>query len=206
MRMKIVPYTREDLVRLANPQMANQPQVIPHILYDTQTYVSAATTKLTFFQTVQSDKTLGNIEAPGSLPSPQFFAIESIGCDILTQVTTAAGGVPGAINDVQLLSLIGRATLTLSYQNKDYGPWPLSAFGASGGATGFGWGTFTAEESLQYANHGIPNGQGYGVNQQIILKPTAQFAVVLNWGAAQTLTGNTPIRIWMYGALYRAVV
>ena len=208
MRMKTVNYSNAQLLGLSNPQAANEPQSFPHIYYDTQTYVSAATLNLTFFQAVQADKTLGNIEAPGSLPTPKFFAIESIGLDVLLRPAAQAGHVAtGPIDDVAQLVLFGRGTLEFQYQNKVYGPWPLSAFQASGGPTGFGWATMTAEAQVSYANNGIPNGIGYGMNQQIILKPNANFSFTLRWPAALTLAaGNTLLRIWLYGGLYQAVV
>jgi hypothetical protein len=192
----------------ANPQAANEPQSFPHIYYDTQTYTSGATLNLPFFQAVQADKTLGNIEAPGSLPTPKYFAIESIGLDILLRPAAQAGhAATGPVDDVAQLVLQGRGTLEFSYQNKVYGPWPLSAFQASGGPTGFGWATMTAEAQVSYANNGIPNGIGFGMNQQIILKPNANFVFTLRWPAALTLAnGNTLLRIWLYGGLYQAVV
>lgn len=208
MRMKTVNYSNAQLLGLSNPQAANEPQSFPHIYYDTQTYVSAATLNLTFFQSVQADKTLGNIEAPGSLPTPKFFALESIGVDVLLRPAAQAGhAATGPIDDVAQLVLQGRGTLEFNYQNKVYGPWPLSAFQASGGPTGFGWATMTAEAQVSYANNGIPNGIGFGMNQQIIFKPNANFSFTLRWPAALTLAaGNTLLRIWLYGGLYQAVV
>jgi len=208
MRMKVTNYSNEALLGLANPQVANQPQSFPHLLFDTQTYTSTTTLNLTFFQAVQADPTLGNIEAPGSFPTPKFFALESIGLDILLRPAAQAGhAATGPVDDVAQLVLQGRGILQLEYQNKVYGPWPLSAFQASGGPTGFGWATMTAEAQVSYANNGIPNGIGYGMNQQIIFKPNANFKVTLRWPAALTLAnGNTLLRVWMYGALYQAVV
>lgn len=207
MRMRLVQYSFEELNGLSNPQVAGQPQGITHLLYDTQSYVSAATINLPFFQAVQADKTLGNIEAPGSMPTPKYYAIESIGVDILLRPATSLAVATGPLDDVAQLLFSQRGTIELSYQNKTYGPWPLSAFQASGGPTGFGWGVFAAPLQVQYANNGVPNGEGFGLNQQIILKPNAQFSVILRWAAPVTLAaGNTNIRVWMYGGEYRAVV
>jgi hypothetical protein len=208
MRMKVVNYSNEQLLGLSNPQVANQPQSLPWLLFDSQTYTSGTTLSLTFFQSVQTDKSLGNIEAPGSMPTPKFFAIESVGLDILLRPAAQAGhAATGPVDDVAQLVLQGRGTLEFAYQNKLYGPFPLSAFQASGGPTGFGWATMTAEAQVSYANNGIPNGIGFGLNQQIILKPNANFSFTLRWPSALTLAnGNTILRIWLYGAMYQAVV
>ena|SRR2546421_2640099 len=208
MRMKIVAYNNEELARLSGPQSAGQPQAIPWIYYDTQSYTSGTTTSLNFFQTVQADPTLGNLPQPASLDSPKFFAIESVGFDVLLRPAAQAGHAStGPIDDIAQLLFGQRGILTFTYQNKAYGPWPLSAYQASGGATGFGWATMTAEAQVSYANNGIPSGEGWGMNQQIILRPNAAFKWSAAWAAAITLAaGNTNLRLWMYGAQYQAVV
>lgn len=207
MRTKIIPLTNEQLAAAANPQLANQPQVSTHTLYDTQTYVSGTTVGLTFFQTVQADKSLGNMEAGGSLPSPQFFAIDEMGCDLLVAPAAQAGhAATGPINDVTQLVLTGRGFWEFVYQSKSYGLQPLSFFKNSGGATGFGWATMTAEAQVSYANNGALNNQSWDASQQIVLKPNAPFSVQIRWPAALTLAGgNTLIRAWLKGAWYRAV-
>lgn len=136
----------------SNPQSANAPEAYADILYDTQTYLDNATTQLTFFGAAQANVSLSNMQQGGSLASGNYFAIDHITCDMWADagwITTAAGGVTGAADDVGLLLMQGRPTLTLTLDNKPYGPWPLLAAGASGGVDTFGWGTFTAEESLQ---------------------------------------------------------
>lgn len=207
MRTKIIPLTNEQLADVANPQLANQPQVSTHVLYDSQTYVSGTTVQLTFFQTVQADKSLGNMEAGGSLPSPQYFAVDEAGLDILVAPAAQAGhAATGPINDVQQLVLTGRGFWELTYQSKSYGLQPLSFFRASGGATGFGWATMTAEAQVSYANNGPLAGFSFDVNQQVVFKPNAPFAVTMRWPAALTLAGgNTILRAWLKGAWYRAV-
>jgi hypothetical protein len=208
MRMKIVAYSNAELQALSGPQQAGEPQTIPWILFDSQSYVSGTTTQLNFYQAVQADPTLGNVPQPASLDTPKYFAIESAGVDILLLPAAQAGhAATGPINDVAQLLFSGRGILTFTYQNKAYGPWPLSAFQASGGPTGFGWATMTAEAQVSYANNGIPTGEGWGMNQQIILRPNAAFKWALQVAAALTLAaGNTNLRHWMYGAQYQAVV
>ena len=208
MRLRIVAYTNQQLLDLSGPQDSSQPQCIPWLYYDTQSYTSGTSTALQFYQAVQSDKTMGNIPQAGTLDSPKYYAIESVGFDVLFRpalISSAAS--TGPLDDIAQLLFSQRGTLTFTFMNKAYGPWPLSAFQASGGPTGFGWGTFTATNMVEYANNGIPNGEGWGMDQQIILRPTAQFVWAAAWAAAITLAnGNTNLRHWMYGAQYQAVV
>lgn len=207
MRMKIVPYTFQELQGLASPQQAGQPQAVPWLYFDTQSYVSGTTTSLNFYQAVQADPTLGNIPQPASLDTPKYFAIESCGFDVLLRPAAQAGhAATGPIDDIAQLLFSGRGILSFTFQNKAYGPWMLSAFQASGGPTGYGWATMTAEAQVSYANNGIVNGEGWGMNQQIILKPNAAFKWALAVAAAITLAaGNTNLRHWMYGAQYQDV-
>jgi hypothetical protein len=210
-KMKIVPKTRQQLMRLANPEQANQPEVLPWVLYDTQVYVDATTTSLTFFANTNNNKSLSNMESAGQIPDPQFFEIHYFGLDMQRLVTTTAGGIPGAINDVQALiygdantgAEAGRWTFNIS--NKRFGPFPLSFLHASGGVTGFMAGTWTAEESLAYANNGIFDG-GFYVGGNLIIPPKVGFDVTLDWGGTVDLTADMALRMWMLGVLYRRVL
>lgn len=201
--------TRAELEMVANPQSANQPECFPYVLYDTQTYVDNTTTSLTFFTSTNSDKTLSNMEGSGQLPDPQWFEIHYMTCDLLATPVVNAGHTAAALGnlqDVQLLMDVGRPTFTLTISNKNYGPLPLNTCAALGGATGFGWGTFTAEASVAYANNGIPGSGGFPWGGALVIPPKMGFNVVLNWAAAQDISGNVPIRMGLCGVLYRRVL
>ena len=203
---KINAKTKVQLLEQSNPASATQPEVIPWVLYDSQSYVSASTVTLAFFQTVQTDKSLGNMEGAGQLPDPQFFEIYRIGLDVLFRPATALAVSTGPLDDIAQLVLSGRGTFTLALSNKNYGPFPLSLLHASGGPTGFGWGTNTAPLQIEFANNGIFDG-GYPINGAITIPPKVGFSIVLNWPAALTLAnGNTFLRAWMAGPLYRRVL
>lgn len=193
----------------ANPRSAGVPETIPHWLYATQTYTDNSTTQLTFFTDNQANRSLSNLQSGGSLPDPQYLTIFGIYCDIInatadTYVTTAAGGTSGAINDIGSLVMVALPRFVLRIQSKDYGPWPLSVCHATGGATGFGWGTFTAEESLQYANNGVM-GKGAEINGFITIPPRGDFSVTVDWNAAANITGDYRVRMTLFGLLSRAV-
>jgi hypothetical protein len=207
LQFKVVPKTKAALLAQSNPQSASQPEVFPWVLFDTVSYVSGTTVTLSFFQTVQTDKSLGNMEGGGQLPDPQFFEIYKVGLDVLLRPAAQAGhAATGPVDDIAKLTLSGRGNFIFSISNKNYGPFPLSFLHASGGPTGFGWATMTAEAQVSYANNGIFDG-GYPINGSLVIPPKVGFSIVLNWPAALTLAaGNTNLRVWMYGALYRRVL
>jgi len=206
-RFPIRAYTRAQLEALANPAAANQPEAIPHVFFDTMAYTSTVTTVLTYFQVVQVDKTLGNIESAGQLPDPQYFQIFNVGFDILNDLTTTSGGILGAADTVQKLMIMGRPICTLTIAGKKYiDQVPLSFMHQSGGVTGFMAGTWTAEENITWGLNSIPDG-GYCVNGAIIIPPKQAFDFTLRWAAAQVVT-PTPInlRLWMAGVWFRRVL
>lgn len=197
---------RAQVQAAATPPSGRSQEAIWHGVYDTQTYVDNTTTRLTFFQQTNVDKTLSNMEASGQFPAPQSFQIHNICCDIWNAagVSTAAGGVDGQLNDLALLLFVGRPTWTLTISSKQYGPYPLTLLHGTGGPTGFGWGTFTAEESLQFARN--EPSQGWNYFGRIIIPEQVSFSIELNWAAAQNLTADARIRLTMLGVLNRRVV
>lgn len=203
-RIPVFGKSYEQVAAAAYPQVAGQPEAVPWIFYDSETYVDASTTTLTFFQTTKNDRSLSNMEVAGSIPNPQAFQLYYTGLDVLRAPTTAAGGVAGAIDDIHRLVLTGRPRFTLILSDKNYGPFPLSFLHASGGAIGFGWGTFTAEESIQYANNGVFDG-GFCWDGSIIIPPSTGFRWVVEWPSAVDITADVVLRLWIGGALFRAV-
>lgn len=205
----IIPRTFPELRVRANPTQPGQPEAVPWWFYDTQTYTDNSSTELTFFAATQNDRSLSNWQQAGALPDPNFFEIHGLMVDIYSTtatqfVTTAAGGVTGAIDDLGLLLLTGRPRITLSLSDKDYGPWPLSVCHGTGGPTGFGWGTFTAEESLQFANNGIFDG-GAHIGGALLIPPKVSFTARMQWPAAVNISGDYRIRLTMAGTLYRRI-
>lgn len=199
------------LARAANPPSGGVPECVADWLYDTQTYTDNTSTELTFFGAAQSDRSLSNMGSGGQLEDPQFFIVQCIyvdcmnnaaGTPYLTSTTAAAQNV-GAVDDVGKLILSGRGRLTLTVSDKRYGPWPLSAFRGTGAALGFGWGTTTAEETVQYAHNAL--GDGGFIGGTIIIPPKVGFNIVLTWPAAVDLTADYRIRVTMQGPRYRRV-
>lgn len=184
------------------------PEAIWHEFYDSQTYTSAATTRLTFFNNTNADATLSNMPSSGQLPDPQYFSMYDLTLDFLpatSYVSTAAGGIAGKLDDFGRILMVGRPTWTLILSDKRYGPYSLTLLHGTGAIQGFGWGTFTAEESLQFAHNNL--GAGWNYHGSLIIPPKNNFSIEVNWAAAQTLTeGNPVLRLGIHGILSRRVL
>jgi hypothetical protein len=196
--------TRAQLQRRATPSSGQGPEAIWHQFYDTQNYLTAATTRLQFFGVTNVDRTLSNMPAAGQLPDPQYLSIYQITCDFLTQNTSDAGAVLGQLNDQMLLQLVGRGTFTLTISDKTYGPYSLTCLHGTGGPVG-GVDAGTLAVGAQWATNSLSAGWNY--NGTIIIPPKVNFGIELVWGAAQATTLATlPIRISVFGILSRRVL
>lgn len=201
--------TAAQLALAANPQSAGQPEAMPWFLYDTQLITSGTTSSLSFFQTVQTDKTMGNMESAGQLPDPQYFILHYVTCDILDPPIASAAGTAadlGPINDIDIILKTQRATFTLGMSNKNYGPFPLSLCHSTGGGTGVAVATETAPKAVAAGNNGIPGSGGFPFLGSIVIPPKVGFSLTVNMAAAPTLSGNINVRIGFAGVLYRRVL
>ncbi len=86
-------------------------EVIPHKLYDTQTYTDNVTTILPFFTASPANESISNVNPPAILPNPEAFLIKTIGWFVPNQLETIDSGAPGALpsqfNDIILLGNTG---------------------------------------------------------------------------------------------------
>lgn len=211
--------TVAQLNRLTTPA-AGQLEAVNWKYFDTQPVTTAVTTTLNFFATVQTDKTLGNIEQPGQIQAPNWFELYAIKCDFLEAVTTgAAPGTAGAITDIAQILYTQRAIYELTVNSKGYGKTPLTFAHSSGGPVGLAQGTPAAGAVIQFANNSIPDEGdwlgGWVLNPEtmqqeqvgsIILMPTQAFSLQVTMAAAPTLT-TTPlnVRMSLCGVLHRQV-
>ena len=192
-------------------------------LYDFQTYGSAGATSFTFFQTPagQSSKTLAdtNIETAGTLPAPKHLLVQSIevylfpGVNPVT-VNNAADTVADATNfanDVYALQKSG--FLDFFIGSKSYlTEAPIGRFPPKTQLeTEFGFAlqtgqaaaaALTAQISGDYA---VFSGRPYMINPWILLTPTQNFNVTLNFPTAIALPSGQDARIGVVldGILYR---
>lgn len=194
------------LAASTRPADARLPEAMPYVFFDTQTYPAAGIAHLDFFQAVQGDKTLGNVEVAGTLASPQFFDIWSVKLDFLsTPSATVADTAAGIVNDAELILKAARATWTLTLASKRLGPIPATFLGASGIIrAGFDTGRAAAAGAIIQQFGGIDNG-GYPINGAITLPPAQNFGFGMDFVAGQAVSGNTLLRVSLHGVLYRKV-
>ena len=194
-----------DLYRERYGTMLPQSQIINWTLYDTLTYTSGTTTLLTYFNAIRATRNLGNMEVASVIPHPKAFIIRAIGVRPLRN-TVLATTAADAFNDLKLLVDNGWFVLTIG--NKEYGVWTLDRLPGGGGvwADSAGAGGEATDEFISHAEHGIPSAQNmYTLSQPLLIDPNINFNVTLNWAAAQTLTADANIRVYLDGEMIRPV-
>lgn len=198
------PATRAALARAATPAQPGGPEAIWHQFYDTQNFVTASTTRLTFFQTANVDATLSNMKAGGQLPAPQYLTIYDICLDYLSQNTSQAAGVLGELNDIKLLQMVGRGTWTLNISDKQYGPYSITTLHGTGGAVG-GVDAGTLAVAVQWGTNALSPGWNY--QGSLIIPPNVNFSIEFNWAATVATTFTPlPLRVSLFGILSRRVL
>lgn len=182
-------------------------EVIPHILYDTQTYTTAVTTVLPFFTSVPANDSVSNVNPPSVLPSPESFLIKTIFWMVPNQLETidqgAAGNLASQFNDIILLANTGICRLTIG--DKPYGPWPLyrlpcstfpkAALAAAG-----------AEAANLVSAYGNTDGPMYPLLPPLLIAPLQKFRVSLEWPAGAVATAaSRSIKVGLDGQLSRGI-
>lgn len=181
-------------------------------LYDFQAYAQAGQTQLQFFNIPkgQSSKTLAdtNMTTAGALPAPQSFLIQSIEIYFFPAGDPSilnSGSPIENINDVYDVAKSG--WLELFIGSKPYlDEAPLLKFPPQCGLTGWaaigGNATPSGVDSriISYASFGGPI---YDMRPPILLVPTQNFTVTLNWPTAVAISAAARIGINMQGILYR---
>jgi hypothetical protein len=183
-------------------------EVIPSILYDTQTYTSATTTILPFFTSVPANDSVSNVNPPAALPNPSSFLIKTIGIYFPnTFETLVQGGAAAALasqfNDILLLINTGIARLTIG--DKPYGPWPMYRLPIST----FAKQNFSAAGAAAanvITGYGNTDGPMYPMLPPLLIAPMQRFKLALEWPAgAVTLLANRSIKVVLDGQLSRAI-
>lgn len=184
-------------------------EVVPHILYDTQTYTDNSTTILEFFSSIPANESISNVNPPRVLPNPNSFLIQCISVHVpitltVTDEGAAAATLPTPANDVILL--INTGILKLTIGSKPYGPWPLFRLPVS---TGFNFSAASAagaEAANLVLDYGITAGPLYSLIPNLLIAPLQQFSVTLSWPAgAVDLLANRTIKVLLDGQLSRAI-
>jgi hypothetical protein len=198
------PQTRAQIRAQLTPPSGGAQEAIWHQWYDTQTYVSATTTRLTFFQAVQASD-LSNMEVAGMLSAPQSFSIYNVTADFWTAVgVSTSATTAGNANDLFLLMSVGRPKWTLNISGKRYGPYDLKALHASGGPVAFLGTAIATPGSMQFAKNDASEGWNY--RGRVGIPEQTAFNIEVVWGAVQTLTANWSIMLSLFGVLNRRVL
>lgn len=198
-----------------NVNRPDQIEAIRSSLYDTLAYAQAGQTQLQFFQTPkgQSGKTLAdtNMTLAGSLASPQSFLIETIELYFypgMTPGNLSAANTPIAptyLNDVYKFYKHG-GWLELFIGSKAYlDEAPLQKFPPRCGLSGFSSSSDAASTSTSstLVNYASAGGPVYELDPPILLVPTQNFVVTLNWPSAVALSAAGTVVCQMGGILYR---
>lgn len=195
--------------------VAGQVEGVGASLYDFQTYANAGTTtQYTFFQVPvgQGGKTKAdtNMEAAGSLPSPKNFLVQSIEVLFFPGVSPAVFGAQAAaqgINDTWVISKAGYLELFIG--SKTYlTEAPIGRFPPKNGLAGF---SALADASTTGASgqsriaYATMAGKPYELFPWILLQPTQNFNVTLNFPTTAALPSGQDARIGvvLHGILYR---
>ena len=197
-----------------NVNVPGQVEGIRQSLYDFQTYASAGQTSLTFFQVPigQRSKTQAdtNMEIAGSLPAPKSFLVTDIEIFVFPGSAVDTFNAADAANPQQaddVYAVMKSGWLDFFIGSKSYlteapiGKFPprqgLKVFSAlsTNSAT-------VGEAKTSYASFG---GTPYIMDPPILLVPTQNFNISLNWPTAVSLpSGNAGrIGISLSGILYR---
>ena len=192
-------------------------------LYDFQTYAAAGSTQFTFFQQPvgQGGKTLAdtNLEVAGSLPAPKHLLVQSIevylfpGVNPVT-VNNAADTVVDATNfanDVYALQQSG--WLDFFIGSKSYlTEAPIGRFPPKTCLkTEFGFGVQIGQAAAAdlvgqiSGDYAVFSGRPYHISPWILLTPTQNFNVTLNFPTAVALPSGQDARVGVVldGILYR---
>ncbi len=194
----------------------NRPDAVEAIrssLYDSAAYAQAGQTQISFYQLPkgQSGKTFAdtNMTGAGALPSPQSFLIETIELYFYpagVPSTYGAGVAGNFVNDTYTFFKKG-GWLELFIGSKAYlDEAPLQKFPPRCGLSGFAGASDNSTEAgnqqtlINYASGGGPI---YEIDPPILLVPTQNFVVTLNWPTAVPLVAAGTVVCSMGGILYR---
>jgi hypothetical protein len=191
----------------------SQHEAIGACLWDRQTYTSASTTQMLFFQTVRTNKVDGNIQIASQLPAGIFFLVQAIRIfpvirpDQRVALAAGAEGVPVSVAD-DLAQLYNDSVFSLAILNKIYAEYP--AFLLMPGA-GIVANNATLTTTAQASNYivtptvGNPDNRAvFTLSQPIGIPPLTTIQARLDWAAAKTLeAGNMVLQTILDGQLIR---
>ena len=192
-----------------------QYEVLKQPLYDYQAYAAAGQTSLTFFTIPngQGGKTLAdtNMEAAGQMPNPKRFLIRGIeiqffpGTLLPSNAPVGVATIDSFVNDVwEVFSSV--AWLELYIGSKAYVQIPLNMappVNRLDGWAGMSDNAPTATSLFTRTSYASAAGTPFALDPPLILEPTQNFRVTLNWPTVVAITNAGRIGIHLKGLLYR---
>jgi hypothetical protein len=205
--------TAQDIAKVYGISLPGQYQVTKHVFHDTALYLNAATLELFFFDQARLGdvaNVLTNFSQNGQFPVTEAFLVTAIGVGFEFAVTQAAvaAAVTGVVNDINMLKW--HASFMIKFSHKEYGPIPLSSIPQGVGPAGCisvantiaaGGGTIGIYEA---STNGVPQVANL-YRMKYLIEGSVPFNIRLAWNAAQTITGNTFIRVYLHGWWFRQV-
>jgi hypothetical protein len=203
-RFPIVAYTYDQLNADARPGNAQYPESIPYTFFDQQNLASAWT-NATYFASVQTDPTLGNIQQANTLSAEQYFRLFAVTFDFIITATNTSSTAPLMIDDLLSILNSSRALVLMTIAMKSYINTPLHNFHSSGGIfVPFQLGTPTASGLAVYGQNWYPDG-GYNIGGAIVLPPKQTFSFTMQGASGTTLNATRATRFTLHGVLSRPV-
>lgn len=206
-------YASVDAFQRYSVNRPGQLEVVKQPLYDYQTYPAAGATQLTFFAIPkgQSGKTLAdtNMEVAGSLPNPKKFLVLGIEVFFIPGPNpSAAAAAPGVDNFVNDVWTVFKSTGYLEFfiGSKAYLDAPINMFPAVTRLAGFaGLADSTTAGANQFTrtSYASSAGQPFGLKPPLMLEPTQNFTITLNFPTAVAISANGRIGVHLKGLLYR---
>jgi len=196
-----------------NVNRPNAVEAICQSMYDSATYAQAGQVSLQFFQTPQgqSGKTLANtnMTSAGAMPAPQSFLIQAIELYFIPGENPSVQGAHAAsafVNDT-FVFWTTPAWLQLFVGSKAYlQEAPLIKFPPMNGLSGFSGqsdATTAAATGFTGTSYATASGPIYEMNPPVLLVPTQNFTITLNWNTAQSITAAATVYCSLRGVLYR---
>lgn len=207
--LRYAPKAYSTLVALSRPQNANQPEALPWVMFDTQTYLAAGSASLVYYSAASAaatDPTMSNLPN-GTLETFQFFEFHREFLSFLAALSvTTTAAVTGSANDIDILHKAARGTRTMSIGQKIQGPFPVDFFGRPGGVIGniAAEGTETAPaRNIFQSGETVMNG-GFPHNGAFVLAPQTKMTITLSFNSS-AISANMNIRHAILGIFHRRV-
>lgn len=205
-------YTNPDVFRKYAVNRAGEIEAVRQPLYDYQAYPIGGSTQLNFFAVPfgQAGKTLAdtNMNIAGSLPNPKRFLVLGISVQffpgLFPSLAPAAPAIDNFSNDVwEVFS--SAAWLELFIGSKPYLQAPLNAFPATTRLNGWAAlaGTTAADTLNRVISYAAPAGAPFAMDPPLMLEPTQNFNVSINWPAAVGISVEGRIGVHLHGVQYR---